>query len=71
MKQSISDNKKSRGRPATTGTGVLVGQRWHGPDLKKIDEWAQANGATRTEAIRRLVELGLLSKKAKGKAKHP
>ena len=67
MKQSISDNKKSRGRPTTTGTGVLVGQRWHGPDLKKVDDWAEENGTTRTEAIRRLVELGLLTKSNKVK----
>lgn len=64
MKQSISDNKKSRGRPATTGTGTLIGQRWHEPELKKIDAWAKANDTTRSEAIRRLVELGL--KKGKG-----
>ena len=63
MKQSISDNKKPRGRPATTGTGVLVGQRWHDPELEKIDAWAKANGATRSEAIRRLVELGLKAKR--------
>jgi hypothetical protein len=31
--------------------------------MKQIMDWASANDATRSEAIRRLVELGLKAKK--------
>ena len=44
---------------------VSRGQRWHGSDLKKIDDWANDKGVSRTEAIRRLMELGILKMKAK------
>lgn len=61
MKQSIGDDKKSRGRPKSTGTGTLIGLRWHEPDLALIDDWRgkQPDLPGRPEAIRRLVELGL------------
>ena len=65
MKLSNTDNIKSRGRPITTGIGLLVAQRWHEPDLKKIDAWAKANGTTRSEAVRRLVGLGLANRAKK------
>jgi hypothetical protein len=57
--------KKKRGRPATTGRGVQVGERWHKAELAAIDAWIASHGAeiTRGEAIRRLVELGLKTKK--------
>jgi len=58
--------KKKRGRPATTGLGLQVGERWHAPEIAAIDAWIKTQGEemTRGQAIRRLVELGL---KAKGK----
>ena len=61
----VSDNKKKIGRPAT-GVGTLVGQRWRDDQLEQIDRWrrAQSDMPGRSEAIRRLVEIGL---KAKGK----
>jgi metal-responsive CopG/Arc/MetJ family transcriptional regulator len=31
--------------------------------ISQIDDWAEANGLGRSEAIRRLVELGLKAKK--------
>jgi metal-responsive CopG/Arc/MetJ family transcriptional regulator len=38
--------------------------RWHDPHLSAIDDWrAKHDIATRSEAIRRLVELGLKVKK--------
>lgn len=45
----------------TTGTGLLIGMRWHASVLEKIDEWRhrQNDAPSRTEAIRRLVELAL------------
>jgi len=56
----VSDNKKKIGRPPT-GVGTLVGQRWRDDQLDQIDRWrrGQVDGPGRSEAIRRLVELGL------------
>ena len=63
MTRSIPDIKNAAarrtGRPRTTGTGILVGTRWHKPDLGAIDAFARAEQIERTEAIRRLVRLGL------------
>jgi hypothetical protein len=63
----ISGTKKPIGRPRT-GVGTQIGMRWQEPDLAAIDEWRrhQSDLPSRTESIRRLVELGL---KAKGKAR--
>lgn len=33
--------------------------RWHDAELSAIDSWAKAKGLVRSQAIRRLVELGL------------
>jgi hypothetical protein len=64
MKKSIKvDQKKKRGRPAT-GRGVMVSSRIPEATVTTIDAWAEQNETTRSDAIRRLVELGL---KAKGK----
>ena len=56
--------KKRRGRPATTGAGTQIGERWHGPELVAIDAWLASTGETmtRAQAVRRLVELGLTVK---------
>ena len=53
--------KKKLGRPATTGRGIQVGERWHPPEIAAIDKWIASQGEelTRGQAIRRLVELGL------------
>jgi hypothetical protein len=61
-KTRVSDNKKRMGRPPT-GVGTLVGQRWRDDQLDQIDRWrkAQSDLPGRAEAIRRLVELGLLA----------
>jgi hypothetical protein len=63
MAKSISVKRKKAGRPAT-GTEPLYGVRIPDALMKQIMDWAEAESATRSEAIRRLVELGL---KAKGK----
>jgi metal-responsive CopG/Arc/MetJ family transcriptional regulator len=57
--------KKRRG-PPPTGKGTLVGVRLQPNLLAPIDAWAtsQEDEPGRSEAIRRLIELGL---KAKGK----
>jgi hypothetical protein len=58
MTKTIPVKRKKPGRPAT-GTEPLYGVRIADPLMKQIMDWAKANGATRSEAIRRLVELGL------------
>ena len=56
--------EKRRGRPATTGRGTQIGMRWQEPQLSAIDSWMEKHDvATRPEAIRRLVGLGLQAKK--------
>jgi hypothetical protein len=59
MKKSIKvDQKKKRGRPAT-GRGLMVSSRIPEATVATIDAWAVQNETTRSDAIRRLVELGL------------
>ncbi len=67
MAKSISVKRKKAGRPAT-GTEPLYGVRIADALMKQIMDWAKSRGATRSEAIRRLVELGLT---VKTKAKQP
>jgi hypothetical protein len=62
MAKSIPVKRKKAGRPAT-GTEPLYGLRIADPLMKQIMDWAKAQGATRSDAIRRLVELGLLNGK--------
>ncbi|WP_420794310.1 CopG family ribbon-helix-helix protein [Sphingosinicella microcystinivorans] len=56
MKASISAHQKSRGRPAT-GRDPSISVRLPAELLAKLD--VQRGDATRSEAIRRLVEKGL------------
>jgi Ribbon-helix-helix protein, copG family len=56
-----SQPKKRPGRPAT-GTDPLISTRAPTAVIAAIDAWAASNGASRSEAIRRLVELGLAVK---------
>ena len=50
-------------------TGTLIGMRWHAPDLEAIDSFAHAEQVDRTEAIRRLVRMGLVhAAKKRGEA---
>jgi len=58
MAKSISVKRKKRGRPAT-GTEPLYGIRVSDVLMREIMRWARSNGMTRSEAIRRLVEMGL------------
>jgi hypothetical protein len=67
MKKPISVNKKAVGRPKKKGGVYPVSAVRLPPDISSsVDDWAskQTDGPSRSEAIRRLVELGL---KAKGK----
>jgi hypothetical protein len=68
MAKSISASTKRRGRPVTTGTGTTIGVRMLDDRIAVLDAWIKKQNEadlTRPEAIRRLVEFGLL--KAKGK----
>jgi hypothetical protein len=61
MAKSIQVNPKKRGRPKTTGRGMLVGVRLHPPDLARLDEWAklQEDQPSRPKALWRLAERAL------------
>src|SRR4051794_29036496 len=61
MKKSIKVDQKKRGRPAT-GRGTMVSSRFPQPIVDAVDDWAGKNETTRSDAIRRLVELGLTAK---------
>jgi hypothetical protein len=67
MAKSITVKRKKAGRPAT-GTEPLYGVRISDELMRQIQKWGRENSATRSEAIRRLVELGLTVKKT---AKRP
>jgi Ribbon-helix-helix protein, copG family len=61
MAKSISVKRKKPGRPAT-GTEPLYGVRIADELMGRIEKWAEENSASRSEAIRRLVEIGLKAK---------
>ena len=63
MAKSISVKRK-KGRPAT-GTEPLYGVRIADNLMKQIMDWGKAQDVSRSEAIRRLVELGLQRKQIK------
>ena len=65
MAKSIKANPKKRGRPAT-GKDPMIGARLPPELVTAVDQWSVTEGVTRSEAIRRLVEIGV---KAKGKAR--
>jgi hypothetical protein len=58
MKSIKVASKKRRVRPAT-GRDPHVTSRMPPPLIVEVEAWASANDATRSEAIRRLVEIGL------------
>ena len=61
MKKSISAKQKTRGRPAT-GITPMMGFRAEPAIRAKVVRWAenQPDNPTLSEAIRRLVEIGLI-----------
>jgi antitoxin component of MazEF toxin-antitoxin module len=64
MKKSITVKPK-RGRPPSGGRDPFVGIRLPASLLEQIGLWSEKHeAATRSEAIRRLVELGLTVKPA-------
>jgi hypothetical protein len=61
--------KRGRGRPVTTGTGILIGVRCLDDFLRRIDAWRakQDGDVSRPDAIRSLAELGLAETTASGR----
>jgi hypothetical protein len=61
-KQTKTVHKKSRGRPAGVKYGETVPARFETATMAALDAWADNHDISRSEAIRRLVELGLTIK---------
>jgi hypothetical protein len=49
---------EGRGRPAT-GRNPMIGLRLPKDEIARLDNWAKANGYTRSEAIRILIKSGI------------
>ena len=67
MAGSIKVNRKKRGRPAT-GRDPVSAVRLPAELTASVDKWSEDHETNRSEAIRRLVELGLT---IRTKAKQP
>jgi hypothetical protein len=60
MKKSIKvAPKKSRGRPSKGGRNPHIAARMPATLIDEVEAWATANDTSRSDAFRRLVELGL------------
>ena len=59
VKHEKTVHKKSRGRPAGKTYSETIPARLEPATVESLDAWASANDVSRSEAIRRLVELGL------------
>jgi hypothetical protein len=59
-RRSVMPQEKKRGAP---GEGTLINLRLQPGPLARVDQWAasQKDAPSRPEAVRRLVELGLVS----------
>jgi hypothetical protein len=62
-KQTKTVHKKSRGRPSGTKYGETIPARLEPSTVAALEAWAAAYGISRSEAIRRLVEIGLKAEK--------
>jgi hypothetical protein len=65
MKKSIlvRKNNRGRGRPKREdGVDPMISTRFPKPTVEAIETWATKNELGRSEAIRRLVEIGLKAK---------
>jgi Ribbon-helix-helix protein, copG family len=58
---TVEEKKRRPGRPAT-GKDPFVGVRIPPALIEQIDQWAKRHGGGRSQAIRRLVEMGLNAK---------
>ena len=55
---SAKPKKRGSGRPAT-GRDPMIGLRLSKKEIARLDRWAKANGYTRSQAIRVLIEGGI------------
>jgi hypothetical protein len=62
-KQDKTVFKKSRGRPVGVKYTATVPARFEIGAMENLVAWAKKHDVSRSEAIRRLVELGLKAKK--------
>ena len=65
MARSITEIPKRRGRPAT-GKDPLVTLRLPQAMIDALDKKAEAEGVSRSEAMRQLIEAGLAKKRSRG-----
>jgi hypothetical protein len=56
---SKSIPSRGAGRPVTIGATAFIGTKWPPATVERVDAWAETVGVGRSEALRRLVELGL------------
>jgi metal-responsive CopG/Arc/MetJ family transcriptional regulator len=68
-KKIVKPNPKKVGRPATIGAESFVGMRLPTDLLDAVDKWGAANEVQRSEAIRRLLQLGLAADAKRSKRK--
>jgi hypothetical protein len=61
-KQTKTVHKKSRGRPTGQRYSETIPTRLEPETVAAVERWAAASDVSRSEAIRRLVELGLTVK---------
>jgi hypothetical protein len=62
MKRATKVAPKKRGRPGT-GRDPHIAARMPPALIAEVEAWAAANDTSRSEAMRRLVELGLKAKR--------
>ena len=62
-KQDKTVHKKRMGRPPGIKYGGTIPARFEISTIEALDGWAEEHEVNRSEAIRRLVELGLKAKK--------
>jgi hypothetical protein len=64
MKKStaVAPKTKGRGRPSTGGRDPHIAARMPASLIAEVEAWAAANDTSRSDAFRRLVELGLKAK---------
>ena len=67
MNKSITVTRKMRGRPAT-GVDPVLTVRLPKDLVTRLETWAKRNDTTRSDAIRKFVELGLTAPARKPKA---
>jgi hypothetical protein len=61
-KQDKTVHKKKMGRPVGIRYGETVPARLEVATVEALDAWARSQEVSRSEAIRRLVEIGLKTK---------